>query len=173
MPMIYSHTTLSIARCTLHNGPINGGLMGNRLRKTLVEQVHDVWWIFDSTSCEIESPDLHVEDCVTHQKVLQHSLRASVGHGDDLAAVGMLVPYARAQVPLLFNTASATDHIVRSRQSSHRFPRIMFVKRQVTPPDEELSTMLARVAFRHLAPTPYPHILLHLLQNCHQRECRA
>ena len=35
------------------------------------------------------SPDLHVEGWVTLQEVLQHTLSASVGHGDAFVAVGM------------------------------------------------------------------------------------
>jgi hypothetical protein len=44
---------------TLHNG-----VLWNSLRNILVEKGDKVWWIFDRTRGEIESPDLQVEGCV-------------------------------------------------------------------------------------------------------------
>ena len=83
-----SKTIFSVALC-LHNNGLdrsvgeqmrlknimllhNGSLLVNNLglRNTLVEQDHKVWWIFDSIRCEIKSPDLHVEGCLTIQEVM-------------------------------------------------------------------------------------------------------
>ena len=59
---------------TLHDGI----LLRTGVRNSLVELGHKVWWIFDSTSREIESPNLQVEGWVKPQEVLDHTLKASV-----------------------------------------------------------------------------------------------
>ena len=67
----------------------DGVLSRNGFRNILVEQGHKVWWIFGSTRGEIESPDLEVEGWVKSQEVLEHTLSASVWHGDGLFALDM------------------------------------------------------------------------------------
>ena len=69
---------------TLHNGVLWSGL-----RNILVEEGHNVCWIFDNTRGEIEIPDLQVEGWVKPQEVLEHILSVSTWHGDGLFSLYM------------------------------------------------------------------------------------
>ncbi len=136
--MTYSHITFSIARCTLHND----GLMGNRLRKTLVEQDHDVRWIFVSTSCEIECHDLHRHRGLWHiKKCCSTPWEPPFGMVMILLQSAclsrMLVLKYRCCLILLLQQIVLSDP-VKVVIGSHS---AMFVKRKVTPHDEELSTI--------------------------------
>ena len=55
----------------------------------LVDQGQKVWWIFDRTRREIESPNLLVEVWVKPQEVLEHTLSVSVCHDEGLCALDM------------------------------------------------------------------------------------